>query len=30
MSKKLHEENPMVNFEKQTRRASKHNLESNH
>jgi hypothetical protein len=30
MSDKLREENPMVNFEKQTTHASKQNLESNH
>jgi hypothetical protein len=29
MSDKLHEENPMVNFEKQTTRASKQNLGRN-
>jgi hypothetical protein len=29
MSDKLREENPMVNFEKQTTRASKQNLGSN-
>jgi hypothetical protein len=30
MSNKLHKENPMVNFEKQTTRASKQNLGSDH